>query len=271
MNNCLVSRLKGIASDNDLPRLGITSIKMPATSGSDKLVIDNMGGTAANPLTLKISNGAFFKYHNEEPLGDTVTLTTDSALKVFVNDGGGRIDLIPKYNLHSLNISKYKLVSGKQVLSGLIAESYVFLLSDFSYCEGLYRILGSNDYNGDISELSRCIELSAFSVSSGNVTGEIKDLVGKWIDNGRASSGSMTRFAITPRDSNLYLKEEVNITLNGIRIVSDRYDSTLHWESKNKIYMLDGDKVRCTGYTDEEIAENTGTGGIWEGKTAVKY
>lgn len=274
MGNCIHVKLKGSIISDNLPELEALKINVLNSQGAKKTIPRMSGYNASHPVTAKIDSGTFYRYGTDTDLGSVYNLPSGNVGEEnpisFIASANTIIHIKNIYNLGRFRVNKYN--AADMVLNpNFIAESVIFNLSSFKYCEHLVQLEGAADWVGDILELSNCINITSINFQGGKLTGQIEDLVKSWISNGRASSGSIS-LSLLGAATSLFTKNDFALQFGTKNFKNDISGGTLTWESSTKMYLIQAyvSNVYYVGnYSAEEIAAKTASGGAWEGKTPV--
>lgn len=269
MENCLVTKLKGVVNNSNLEELGV--IKLPLlNSNGDKAIILRLGGySQEKPVSVTIGNGTLYTYGNDTPLPVPAILVGAGAARQYIANSDTVLKIADKYNLAAMDLSKYSYKGATLISANKFPESYIVDFNEYKYCKYLsYFTVTTDDTIGSIDECFGNIESapSTFKIAIKTGNGDIVNLVKKWVSNGITSGNINNNFQISHILSTVY--DGYNIYFNGT-ILNMPIAGSLVWNN-TKIYATWGSSVYCVGYTDGEISTNTASGGIWEGKTVTK-
>lgn len=276
--NCLVTKLKGTVDNNNLPELG--TIKIPVKATENVIGMTNLGGWeeadyTPHDVVVSIEDGNLYTYSGSTPVQTTNPANWHNGSQKGVKANTNCIMRIKDY----YNLAYFKmnvLFNNGGVVTSRFANDFVFDLNQFKYCDHITFVGGYLDYQGDIVEaFGHLKEFGTMVFNCGKITGDLKTLVGKWISNGGETTGSFN-FGSAPYPSNNFKPDDLNITLNGTKMSvgegTTQKPTKVKWQSATKVYVEVGGSsstIYATGYTTEEIATNTASGGIWEGKTVT--
>lgn len=269
MENCLVTKLKGSVSGDGLIKLNIIEFKLQSSSSETK-VISRLGGyDSTHPIIAEMTSG-IISNNGDIAHGEAVKSFYGDSARNYQTTAESYLRIKDKYNLGYLNFVKYSESAGYILTLGTTrAQDDVFNLEQISYCSNLATFVIDDSF-GDISAFGKCINLQIFSIRSGRLTGSIDALIKQWIANGRSSQGSITAFMLGRYNSDMYQASESNVYF-GNKLVNLHMNSTLAWESANKMYIIAPEyhQVWYIGYSADEVAAKTASGGAWEGNTPI--
>lgn len=256
--NCLVTKLKGIVDNYNLPILN--GLLIPFITAESRFINRVGGYDSSHPVKVKgvgcwpYNGSGTTRFNNpEELVGDfAITLKEMSANPyVIISD----IDNIAYFSFSNLNSSTQP--------NGVTPEDWSFSANVLKYCthmKELRMVTCSINTNTEDLELMTSLEYLSLPSKSEYTNVDLVTLVKAWIANGRSASGSISG------------QFETGCKFNGVELYNYHAyaNRTLTWESSTKIWLPAGNKILCVGYSDGEIATKTAAGGEWEGKTAVK-
>lgn len=184
-NNCLVTKLKGVVNNPNLPKLGILPISVYAEgspSQASRSIRIEVKDTSAGS-TLKAVGGYFASsYSGTYNLTEVSTDNTHVAV-VFSENKDFEVEVSNKYDIKTI---VYGLGTG-------------FKLSDIGfYANNIESIQNSAEGNahvtGDIADLGICTKLTLFrNPYATGLYGRLEDLIEKQIANGRTSGTLVLR------------------------------------------------------------------------------
>lgn len=277
-NDCLKTKLKASVNNDSLPELGTLIFKVANNNGNKQRIFGKLNPVNSTK-TIKVTtdNGNF--YHGDTDLGNEETLIPYGSALEMTTTANATVRLFNKYNLAQLYINKYDGADGSiaRVPSVLhFQPDFVFNIEELTYCTYLTEFNGEADLKGDIVRaFGNLSTMTILRLYCGALTGDIKDLVGKFIANSGTQSGTIPTFGLRKLTSGLYDRNtDWKITFNGKDISTPSVSESLVWESASKIYIhiKSNNKIICIGYSDADIATNTASGGIWEGiAEVIKY
>ena len=259
MDKCLVTKLKGIVDNYNLPILN--GLLIPFITSTQRISARAGGYDSSHPVKIKgvdcwpYNTDGTIRYDNPyESVGDyAITLKEMGASPyVIISD----IDNLAYFNFTNLN--------GNTLLpDGTTPEDWSFSANVLKYCTHMkdLRMAQCTVYiNTEDLELMTSLEYLSLPSASKYTNVDLVTLVKAWIVNGRSSSGSING------------QFETGCKFNGVNLYQYHAytDRTLTWESSTKIWLPAGNNILCVGYSDSEISTRTASGGIWEGKTIVK-
>lgn len=270
-NNCVIRKL-GVTVDNDnLPKLGVIRFEIP--EGNNNRTISIQTGSSKT-ITLKSVNNRPFTVsgvsYTEKELSYSPTITLDSGHYVF--------EVSNKYNIVVFNIHQtfyaYNVDLEDFIYCPLVSITNISNKGNISVLKDITTLKEIMFYGsqvigviGDISVLGKLNQLSRLNVHASGITGTVEDFVAAQYDEGERHS------CLTGIQLSASLQR--NITFKG-RNNPTFENNILTWESKTKIAVYAGaqtiadcTKVFVSGYTAEEIAEKTASGGDWEDKTVI--
>ena len=171
MGNCLVTKLKGSTSNNELLRIGemrmrIAKVENPTDANR------GFGISVNKPVVLEIVGDGYF---TDKTLtvnkGKTITLNAD-VNGVWVSNDNVEIAILDKYSITALS-SFYPQTSAAY-------GSRLYLnLSDLKYSTALTSLnLAGTQVTGDIANLKGLTALTSLNLYSPQVTGDIANLKG---------------------------------------------------------------------------------------------
>ena len=171
MGNCLVTKLKGSTSNNELLRIGemrMRIAKVENPTGANR----GFGISVNKPVVLEIVGDGYF---TDKTLtvnkGKTITLNAD-VNGVWVSNDNVEIAILDKYSITALS-SFYPQTSAAY-------GSRLYLnLSDLKYSTALTSLnLAGTQVTGDIANLKGLTALTSLNLYSPQVTGDIANLKG---------------------------------------------------------------------------------------------
>lgn len=257
--NCLVTELKGIVDNYNLPILN--GLLIPFITSTERNIPRIGGYDSSHPVKVKgvdcwpYNTDGTRRYDNPHlAVGDYAVKLKEMGASpyVIISD----IDNIAYFALVNLN-------SSTLLPDGNTPEDWSFSANVLKYCKNMKKltVASCSIYtNTEDLELMTSLEYISLPSASKYTNVDVVTLVKKWIDNGRSASGSILG------------QFETGCQFNGVNL--SRYHAytnrTLTWESATKIWLPAGNTILCVGYSDSDIATKTASGGAWEGKTVVK-
>lgn len=266
--DCLLTIYKKAADNDSLPEFGAVSTTIPNTGGE----LTNLMSIGGNGVTINIDGGSLYSSGNK-PLSMPYELNTDSStLFKYSAAADAKLSIGEKYKLKYINMG------------------YPIKLDDFAYCEGLTDFISTTgNAVGNLSSVSRLLNLNVFRVygtsvdNKADVYGSVINLVNAAFDGNNAKidvknsgvDGDWLDFIRTRHSNSKSLGMIItslynNVKFNGKSCNIDTASITYVSNNKMALVSTGNSRVYTLGYTDEEIATNTATGGVWAGKTVIK-
>lgn len=292
MNNCLVTKLKGVVNDNNLNYLGGIILYAPISDGSYKSPIRDSSNTERILVTI---------------LDDAVTITDVKGDAVIVDSKHGyctkygdalilsgatnnyvRVLVAPKYNITYINCGLDSLPEAQEANA----------ISSISYLDSIANLqIQRNRMQGDISSLKTCPNIATLNMSWNSLLyGNIVEALGTLTSLGTLGIASLKKIFTGSFDELVKAQVSNGRTIGSISIPQMNYvkvpfgsissvklsipdsgansGAVLSWTG-NKMVLASsteyaGSKIYTIGYSDEEIAEKTNPGGDWEGHQVIK-
>lgn len=230
MGKCLVTKLNGVVSNDNLPKLGVVRIPIrPTTSDSIEFI-----SAKNNGATLKV-------YDNNKSLLSTHQGTTAPQYVQLNLKDGGYIEYENKYDLTSAPYGNTK-IDGRDMLPDI---------EEFKYCKKI-KVVNSLSMKGNVKEFADFDWLEVMEVTY--FAGDLRDYVARKVEKG-SISGSI-KIRIYQGGSSDFIAGTIRI--NGVRVDFNTYSSPigeLVWESADKYYLLNDGHTSAYihGYSSEEI------------------
>lgn len=265
--DCLQTVYKKEVNNDNLPEFGVIALDAANTSGEKSTFY--VGGTG---VYIDVVDGSLYSGGNN-PLSTPYELNSDSKTTLkYSSVSNAKVKIGNKYNLKILQAN----------LHGAATD-----LEELAYCESVTDIIGL--FKGNLSSISRLSALSILRIGSNagednrDVHGSIMNVVnaaftadgtkfevgntyvdGDWltfIRTRNANSKSLSLLITSFNNNTKFNGKTVALSSAGITFVNN-----------NKIALINtgNSKGFTLGYTDEEIATNTATGGVWAGKSITK-
>lgn len=180
MNNCLVTKLKGVVNNDSILKLG--EVRIPFAdkgAGSFSVYYDEEAD-----LEIK---GASFKNEEDTVLGNTMKANAGVQTKVFTTSRPCTISLFNKYAITKINssgnglsVDLAQLLQCKRMTSVLLNETQVHgNINGLSLMSNLSEIgFNTTDVSGDISSLSNTTQLTYLNLGNTKVSGDISAIAG---------------------------------------------------------------------------------------------
>ena len=173
MNQCLVTKLKGVASDNSLMRLGEFRIKVnKVTAPTSK----TQGFTFLFNKDAKIEiigDGYFTDKALKANNGKILELSANKTTSVYVSNGDFEVAVLDKYSLVRLLF----YAQGETNVGVTEMSNRSMSIDDLKYSTALTSInLSRTQVSGDISALQNLTALTTINLSSTQVSGNISAL-----------------------------------------------------------------------------------------------
>lgn len=257
--NCLVTELKGIVNNYNLPIFN--GLLIPFIT-SEQRSISRVGGYDTSHR-VKVKGVGCWPYNSDGTTrydnpafrnGDyALTLKEMGANPyVIISD----IDNLAYFSFVNLN-------SNTLLPNGVTPEDWSFSANVLKYCKNMKKLTMATCSiytNTEDLELMTSLDYLALPSKASYTNVDLVTLVKAWIANGRSTSGSISG------------QFETGCKFNGVNLSNYHAyaNRTLTWESATKIWLPAGNNILCVGYTDSEISTRTASGGIWDGKTIVK-
>lgn len=243
MEKCLVTKLNGVAPNNEILKIGELRVKIDSTDAPE--YYNHFNATGNEVIVNKLVDDGL---NAEFPNSFGTQGGYDGRLS-----GKGRLSIMNKYNLTVLELNslafpefdileeiKYMkalvlLQSFKQhlniekfpyssVLAGLIVHNIDGRLSELANkipnVSTLY--LNQSNIEGNISDLGALIKLTKIDVSNTNVTGSLESFVVAQRSSGRSICNGIT-----------FQNTQTNLTFNGVAITAN---GSLSWTASTMTY-----------------------------------
>ena len=163
MGNCLITQLKGVIDNNNLPKFG--ELRITNTGSNIESIAIGYGGFSKE---IYVINGHFTDSTGQEDLGTTQTLPSgnESYSKRFYITPGAILCLPDKYDIVSF------------ITGGNVELKYLEFDEDsFSYCTKIkYLALNGLNMPMNISALKNMTKMTLFTLKGGFVQGDIANL-----------------------------------------------------------------------------------------------
>jgi hypothetical protein len=247
MENCLVTKLKGVVDNPQLKVLG--TIRIPIGNASNFTFYVTSVNANDCDITVKNNNGVI--------VGTFKSTATPTFFASSLPDGG-YVEIANKYALTDFEFYN----------SGITPLNYQDFnrptIDDVKYMTHLTKLSWAT-YDGSVEDIAH---LPLASVNATYMTGDIAGFISRKVDAGN-TNGDITPFSVY-NNPNLSVKSTVKINgvvpYNGSDSDSS-HPNTLHWEGKDKYFLLLGNHtlVYIHGYSDAEITSMRETGGVLEG------
>ncbi len=180
MNNCLVTKLKGVVNNDSILKLGEVKINF-ADKGSASFSV-----YYDEEADLKIE-GASFKNEENTVLGNTMKASAGSQTKVFPTSRPCMISLFNKYAITKINssgngfdVDLAQLLQCKRMTSVILNETQVHgNIDGLSLMSNLSEIgFNTTDVSGDLSSLSHTTQLTYLNFGKTKMSGDISTIAG---------------------------------------------------------------------------------------------
>lgn len=283
MKNCLVKKLKAVVDNNNLEYLGGIEFIINSESDITGQVVRSIATDSAR-ITV-IGNGTMTV--NTSPAttyGDGETFVIPNLVRTLTFSAGNyKVRIDNKYALAELRFGGVAWKSLNQVkncndITILVATTLGYVPGNLSSLEGMTQMTQLSmdrtyGYEGNIKSLGKLTALTTLNITKNSsypslIEGDVLDFVGEQVKSGRTTMSSNS-----PLSCNGILEQ---VTFNG-KTFSNASSARMTWESSNgvptKIAVYNGSSVAGAarviiyGYSAAEIATNTASGGIWNGKT----
>ena len=258
-SNCLVTELKGVVDNYNLPILN--GLLIPFVTSEHRTITRVGGYDSSHPVKVKgvdcwpYNTDGTIRYDNPyESVGDFAVVLKEMGASPYAIIGD--IDNIAYFAFSNLN-------SSTLLPNGVTPEDWSFSANVLKYCTHMkeLKMAACSVYtNTEDLELMTSLEYLSLPSASKYTNVDVVTLVKAWIVNGRSASGSISG------------QFETGCKFNGVELYNYHAyaNRTLTWESATKIWLPAGNNILCVGYSDSEISTRTASGGVWEGKTIVK-
>lgn len=180
MNNCLVTKLKGVVNNDSILKLGEVKISFADKgSGSFSVYYDE-------DADLEIE-GASFKNEENTVLGNTMKAIAGAQTKVFPTSRPCMISLFNKYAITKINssgngfdVDLAQLLQCKRMTSVLLNETQVHgNINGLSLMSNLSEIgFNTTGVSGDLSSLPHTTQLTYLNLGNTKVSGDISAIAG---------------------------------------------------------------------------------------------
>ena len=169
MNKCLVTKLKGSVSNNNLLKIGEMRMRIAKVENPTDAT-QSFGININKPVTFKIVGDGYFTDKTlVENKGKTITLDGNNG--VWVSNDDVEIAILDKYSINSINVN-YPGQTSTSYGSNLYLD-----LSYLKYSTALtYLDMHSTQVTGDIANLKNLTALTYMDVQNTQVTGDIANL-----------------------------------------------------------------------------------------------
>lgn len=292
MKNCLVTKLKGVVDNENLPKLGVLRIKVRKDESLVEDINFYLQIDCDTEVLIKSVGGVFYEWNKDSAITELTTKSKNTGLKLENKDYF--IEIYDKYKLNGIdkttnssvieiNVEDLKYIDDIKTINVSYSKSYgdiswirenktIEKLNtrnsdvklDLSYlkgCDNLNTIIDDN-CTGDISNLTSP-KLNVISLG-GTYTGSIESFIETQVKNGRTTQESPIQIGYNILNNLTFGNKNYTFTRN----------SFLSWENTSKIILYAGTDtgeytekptIYAKGATQQEISE-------WRdnGKTVVE-
>ena len=161
MENCLVTKLKGVVENGSLIKIGhmVFNVKERSTSSA------SIRFTSVNSMQITALDGGYFSTTEEGEHLTSMTISAYTDTFLYFANANFRVDISNKYDL--------------LVFECNATNAFEVNLSDMAYCNRL-QVLGLTycNVNGDIEDIKNLSSLVQLKAAYSNIKGDIANLVG---------------------------------------------------------------------------------------------
>lgn len=296
-NNCLVTKLKSVVANDNLEKMGC--IRIYASAMSDGASTFGLQG-----LNISSRNGEIVIKTTNCSLTDNITTLTNplSEFSIVNNSNGyGELGYGGIYNSGSIE-NVYVEVSNKYCIENLFIGGRLYIktpnLLEYtalkSFCLSGTSLADASNSNtvGDISTILHSSKNTLITLQIRNsgikgkymsTLGECKSLTYMNIIGTQPDAEDLLTFIQKQREVREIASGSIrffggfpsSITFNGNSMtfgwIPDEWSGTINWDATGCfVKNSSARKIQCYGYSDEEIATKTASGGEWEGYTITK-
>lgn len=243
MEKCLVTKLNGVVSDNEILKIGELRVKIDSTDAPE--YYNHFKATGNEVIVNKlVDDGLNAEFPN--------LFGTEGGYDGKLS-GNGRLSIMNKYNLTALELNQLAFpefdileeIKYMKTLYGLQSFNQHLTTEKFPYSSVLkslnvYNIdgklselankipnigtlyVGFSSIKGDISELGALIKLNKIDTNNTNVTGSLESFVVAQRSSGRSICNGIT-----------FLNTQTNLTFNGVAIDAN---GSLSWTASTMTY-----------------------------------
>ena len=171
MENCLVTKLKAIVNNDNLPYFDTVVISVNADTKSDDLLRFGLSSVDGKPIKITIMDSSKVMYHTDNTFtqvyGNSATIigstTDDNKQIVDVSEGNYKIHIERKANIKSIYI-------GAGMSINLINLQSCYELTEMSARVGILKCVG------DCANLKDCTKLTELQLGGSDCYGNITSL-----------------------------------------------------------------------------------------------
>ena len=251
MEKCLVTKIKGAVTNNDLEKFGMLSFKVNTNVSESENNSYYRILNSVNPTKAKIGSGDILFYNTFAATSGTseVTLPTTNYTR-FIKGNSGTFDIENKYNMTALEVSsRFNLIGGLETLKSVSGLEKILLhtTGDIANLQGniatlssltLYNKDTNNKVYGTVS-LTSASNLTSLTFTNTDVSVNIAELASNTaltsiripntkcygnITTGLGNNTSLTRMEILGSNVSGDLKEFVLAQIAAGRSTCDRID-----------------------------------------------
>ena len=243
MEKCLVTKLNGVVSNNEILKIGELRVKIDSTDAPE--YYNHFKATGNKVIVNKlVDNGLKAEFPNQ--------FGTENGYDGKLS-GKGRLSIMNKYNLTSLELNLLAFpefdileeIKYMKVLSSLQSFKQHLNIEKFPYSSVL-TILNVHNIDGRLSELVNKIpNISTLYVNQSNIEGNISELralikLTKIDVSNTNVTGSLESFVVAQRSSGrsicngiTFQNIQTNLTFNGVAINAN---GSLSWTASTMTY-----------------------------------
>ena len=207
MGKCLVTKLNGRVSNDELLKLGEMRFYFQKEDNFSNVFNHAIGLTFSKETTVSVFGGNFVDKTDNRNLGTTINFEANIPKDVFVSNDNCYI-----------SVNKY-LLSSIHAVNGESKTVSSFCIDDLKYSKGLTELYSlSTRLTGDIANLKNLTALTNLSLSSTRLTGDIANLKNLTaLTNLRLSSTQVTGDIVNLKN----LTALTNLNLSSTQVTGD--------------------------------------------------
>ena len=165
MGKCLVTKLNGRVSNDELLKLGEMRFYFQKEDNFSKVFNHAIGLTFSKETTVFVFGGNFVDKTDNRNLGTTINFEANIPKDVFVSNDNCYI-----------SVNKY-LLSSIRTINGESITVSSFCIDDLKYSKGLTELYSSStQLTGDIANLKNLTALTSLNLPNSQLTGDIANL-----------------------------------------------------------------------------------------------
>lgn len=190
--DCLVTRLKSVANDSSLPKLGTLRFELNEGTMSQQLATNLIGDNfATSELSLISGNCRIYDLNNGgKELSFPVDVIWNGYYKIVVGSGGAVVELTQKYEMKHLdlfwglmnpiNVSAFDYMSKMVYINFGVTEIKRGAVGDakeLARLQSLTNVYWANPLcYGEVGNFGKLPKLTNLTLWGGKVTGDLKDI-----------------------------------------------------------------------------------------------